>query len=101
MSKKAEYLANHNLKPSSYNTTASIIRNGVKGDQNRNKSHFVDLVLYEIKSREDAKPVTCKCLAICPIVHISSGDFLSTFLGRIRYTSQVPKAAIKGLVSTL
>jgi hypothetical protein len=101
MSEKAEYLANHNLEPSSHDTTASIIRNGVKGDQNRNKSHFVDLVLYEIKSREDVKPATCKCLAICPVVHISSGDFLGTFPGRIRYTSQVPKAAIKGPVSTL
>ena len=99
MSKKAEYLANHNLEPSSHETTASIIRNGVKGDQNRNKSYFVDLVSYEIKSREDVKPATC--LAICPAVHISSGDFLGTFPGRICYTSQVPKAAIKGPVSAL
>jgi hypothetical protein len=101
MSEKAEYLANHNLKPSSHETTASIIRNGVKGDQNRNKFHFVDLISYEIKSREDVKPATCKCLAICPAVYISSGDFLSTFPKRIHYTNQVPKAAIKGLVSAL
>jgi hypothetical protein len=100
MSEKAEYLANHNIEPSSHETTASIIRNGVKGDQNRNKSHFVDLVSYEIKS-EDVKPTTCKCLAICPVAPISSGDFLGTFPGQIRYTSQVPKAAIEGPVSAL
>jgi hypothetical protein len=101
MSEKAEYLANYNLEPSFYKTTVSIIRNSIKGNQNCNKSYFVDLVLYKIKSREDVIPATCKYLAICPVIYISSGDFLGTFSGRICYTSQVPKAAIKGPVSML
>jgi hypothetical protein len=93
MSEKVKYQTDHNVEPSSYETTARIIRDGLRGDKKRNKSLFVDLTSYEIKSN--------KSVAVFPIVPISPGDFLGTFPGTIHYTSQVPKIAIKGPLSGL
>jgi len=99
-----DFLANHNLKPTSAKSNTHILRYGIKGQLDRNKSIYVSLVPYEGHSDKrtfSSKTASTELLAVVPLVAVTPGDFLGLFPGRLRYTDQKPARAISGPVPNL
>ncbi|KAN0101933.1 hypothetical protein V8E51_012443 [Hyaloscypha variabilis] len=99
-----DFLANHNLKPSSTKSNIHVLRHGIKGQLDRNKSIYVSLVPYEGQSDRRAlsnKAALTELLAVAPLVAVAPGDFLGLFPGRLRYTDQKLMRAVSGPVPNL
>jgi hypothetical protein len=99
-----DFLANHSLKPTSTKSNIHVLRYGIKGQLDRNKSTYVSLVPYEGQSAKRTfsnKAASTELLAVAPLVAAAPGDFLGLFPGRLRYTDQKPTRAISGPVPNL
>ena len=95
------FLANHSMKPTSGKSNIHVLRHGIKGQLDRNKSIYVGLVPYDGESGKMAfknKTASTKLLLVAPLVPVAPGDFLGIFPGQLRYTEQKPTRAIKGPV---
>ncbi|PQE14720.1 Vacuolar sorting-associated 3 protein [Rutstroemia sp. NJR-2017a BBW] len=98
------FLADHRIKPTSGKSNIHVLRHGLKGQSDHNKSSFVSLVPYEGESGKrtlGTRRVSSELLAVVPLVPILPGDFLGIFSGRLRYTDQKPPRSIPGPVSNL
>ena len=98
------FLTNHSPQPTSGKSNTHVLRHGIKGQLDRNKSVYVSLVPYEGESDKKTfgnKAASNELLAVAPLVAVAPGDFLGIFPGRLRYTDQKPTRAIKGPVSNL
>jgi hypothetical protein len=98
------FLANHSIKPTSTKSNTHILRHGIKGQLDRNKSIFINFIPYEGSSDKRTfsnKAASTELLAIAPLVTVAPGDFLSIFPGRLRYTDTKPARAIGGLIPNL
>jgi hypothetical protein len=98
------FLTNDSPKPTSGKSNIHVLRHGIKGQLDRNKSAYVSLVPYEGESDKKTfgnKAASNELLAVAPLVAVAPGDFLGIFPGRLRYTDQKPTRAIKGPVSNL
>jgi hypothetical protein len=91
-------LTNHSPKPTSGKSNIHILRDGIKGQLDHNKSVYVSLVPY--KGESDKKTFGNKA-ASNKLLTIAPRDFLDIFPGQLRYTDQKPTRAIKGPVSNL
>ncbi|KAL5331024.1 hypothetical protein ACEPPN_000551 [Leptodophora sp. 'Broadleaf-Isolate-01'] len=83
------FLSNHSPKPTSSKPNIYILRHGIKGQLDRNRSVYVSLVPYESeldKKTFGNKAASSELIAIAPLVAVAPRDFLSIFLGRLRYT---------------
>ena len=81
-----------------------ILRHGIKGDIDGNKSIYVSLVSYEGISRKKTfagKAASTELLAVSPLVSVSPGDFLGIFSRRLRYTDKKLAGAIQGPIKGL
>ena len=99
-----DFLADHSLKPTSAKSNIHIIRHGIKGQLDRNKSIYVSLVPFEGKPDKmtfSNKPASTELLAVAPLVAVTPGDFLGIFPGQLRYTSGKPIRAISGPLPNL
>jgi hypothetical protein len=99
-----DFLANHSLKATSTKSNIHVLRYGIKGQLDHNKSAYVNLVPYEGQSDKRTssnKTASTELLAVAPLVTVAPGDFLGIFPGRLRYTDQKPTRAIGGPVSNL
>lgn len=98
------FLANHSIKPTSTKSNTHILRHGIEGQCDQNKSIFVSLIPYEGESDKKTlsnKAASTALLAVAPLVIIAPGDFVGVFPGRLRYTNAKPPRAIAGPVSNL
>jgi hypothetical protein len=98
------FIADHNIKPTSGKSNVHVLRHGLKGQSDRNKSRFVSLVPYEGESGKrtlGSRSGSTQLLAVAPLVPILPGDFLGIFSGRLRYTDQKPPRSIPGPVPNL
>jgi hypothetical protein len=98
------FKANSNIKPSSRKSNIHILRYGLKGQPERNKSIFIGLVPYEGESGKrtlGSRSASRDLLAVAPLIPISPGDFLGIFAGRLRYTDQKPIRSIPGPIPKL
>lgn len=105
-SEKEECKLDHKIEPTSCESTAHVLLNGLSHDSERNKSVFIDLVRYEVASEEiyyRNKSAVSKRIAVCPVVPVAAGDFLGTFPGALRYTKQdlMSTSDVQGPVSGL
>ncbi|KAH8597371.1 hypothetical protein B0O99DRAFT_670446 [Bisporella sp. PMI_857] len=92
------------LKPTSTKPNIYVLRYGIKGQPDRNKSIYISLAPYEGQSdkRTFSNKITSnKFLAVAPSIAIPPRDFLGLFPGRLRYTDQRPMRAISGPVANL
>ncbi|OBT44249.1 hypothetical protein VE00_05409 [Pseudogymnoascus sp. WSF 3629] len=99
-----EFMANCSLKPTSTKSNIHILRHGIKGQLDRNKSIYISLIPYKGKSDKIAfsnKAASADLLGVAPLVAIAPGDFLGIFPGRLRYTDRKPARAIGGPVLNL
>jgi hypothetical protein len=81
-SEKEKCRLDHDIKPTSYESTAHVLLNGVNYDSERNKSVFINLVRYEIESKKiyyRGKPAVSKRIAVCPMVPVALEIFLVRF----------------------
>ncbi|KAH7317397.1 hypothetical protein BKA65DRAFT_557602 [Rhexocercosporidium sp. MPI-PUGE-AT-0058] len=81
-----------------------ILRHGIKGDIDGNKSIYVGMIPHEGISEKKTfggKSPSAKLLAVSHLVSVSPGDFLGVFSGRLRYTATKPTGAIQGPVQGL
>ena len=106
LSKKEECKLDHKVEPTSRESTAHVLLNGLNHDTERNKSVFIDFVRYEVESEKTyyrGKPAVSKRIAVCPIVPVAPGDFLGTFPGALRYSKQdqMSTSDVQGPVSGL
>jgi hypothetical protein len=99
LTEREDFLADHGLKPTSAKSNIHVLRHGIGGQLDRNKSTYISLVLYEAKL--DRKSASRDLLTVAPLVAISPGDFLGIFPGRLRYTDQKPARGIGGPVLNL
>jgi hypothetical protein len=93
------FLANCQIRPTSRKSNIHILRHGLKGQPDRNKSSFINLVPYEGKSGKrtlGSRAASVELLAVAPLVPIFPGDFLGIFAGRLRYTAEKPPRSIPG-----
>jgi hypothetical protein len=98
------FLADHSLIPTSTKSNIHVLRHGIKGELDRNKSIFISFVPYEGDSDKETtrnRTASTKLLTVAPLVAVAPGDFLGIFPGRLRYTNQKPTTAIRGPVSNL
>jgi hypothetical protein len=98
------FLANHSMKPTSGKSNIHVLRHGIKGQLDRNKSIYVGLVPYNGESGKMAfknKTASTELLLVASLVPVAPGDFLGIFPGQLRYTEQKPTRAIKGPVPGL
>jgi len=89
-SEKEECKLDHKIEPTSRESTAHVLLNGLNYDTEGNKSVFIDFVRYEVESEKiyyQGKRAVSKRIAVCPIVPVAPGDFLGTFPGALRYTT--------------
>jgi hypothetical protein len=94
---REDFLANHRMKPTSTKSNIHVLRHGIKGQLDGNKSIYASLVPHEGKSDKrtfSSKTSSSNLLAVAPLVTISPGDFLGIFPGRLRCTDQKPSRAI-------
>lgn len=99
-----DFLANHSLKPTSTKSNIHVLRYGIKGQFDRNKSIYISLIPYEGQSDKRTfsnKTASTELLAVAPSVAVAPGDFLGLFPGRLRYTDEKPTRAISGPASNL
>src|SRR5277367_4233169 len=98
------FMANHKIKSTSGKSNIHVLRHGLKGQPDRNKSSFISLVPYEGKSSKrtlSTHSASVELLAVAPLVPIFPRDFLGIFARRLRYTDQKPPRSILGLVPKL
>jgi hypothetical protein len=98
------FMANCKIKPTSRKSNTHILRHGLKGQPDRNKSSFVSFVAYEGESGKrtlGSRIGSTKLLTVTPLVPILPGDFLGIFSGQLRYTDQKPSRSIPGPVPNL
>ncbi|CZR57726.1 uncharacterized protein PAC_07615 [Phialocephala subalpina] len=79
-SEKEECKLDHKIEPTSRESTAHILLNGLNHDTEGNKSVFIDFVRYKVESEKTYyrdKPTISKRIAVCPIVPVALGDFLN------------------------
>lgn len=98
------FLANCSLKPTSTKSNIYVLRYGIKGQLDHNKSINISLVPYKGKSDKRTfsnKTASTELIAVAPLVAVAPGDFLGIFPGRLRYTDQKPTRAIGGPVLNL
>jgi hypothetical protein len=98
------FMANHKIKPTSTKSNIYVLRYGLKGQPDCNKSSFISLVPYEGKSGKrtlGTRSASGELLAVALLVLIFPGDFLGIFAGRLRYTDQKPPRSIPGPVPIL
>jgi hypothetical protein len=98
------FMASCNLKPTSTKSNVHLLRYGIKGELDRNKSIYISLVPFEGKSDRptlSGKAASNDLLAVAPMVTVAPGDFLGIFPGRLGYTHQKPVRAIGGPVPDL
>lgn len=101
---KNNYLANQSIKAVSGKSNTHVLRCGIKGSVDSNKSIYISMVLYNGISGKrtlSGKPASTRLLAVSPLVSVSPGDFLGTLSGRLRYTNQKPARSIQGPVQGL
>ncbi|KAH8587244.1 hypothetical protein B0O99DRAFT_694701 [Bisporella sp. PMI_857] len=99
-----DFMANCKIKPTSTKSNIHILRHGLKGPPNRNKSVFVGLIPYEGESTKrtlSSRSASSALLTAAPLVPIRPGDLLGIFAGRLRYTDQKPARSIPGPVPNL
>ena len=99
-----DFLANYSLKPTSGKLNTYVLRHGIKGQLDRNKSIYVSLVPYKGQSDKRTfsnKTASTELLAIALLVAIAPGDLLGLFPGQLRYTDQKLTRAINGPVPNL
>ena len=104
LTEKDNYLACQSIKAVSGKSNMHILRHGIKGDIDGNKSIYVSLVSYEGISGKKTfagKAASTDLLAVSPLVSVSPGDFLGIFSGRLRYTDKKLAGAIQGPVKGL
>ena len=104
LTEREDYMANHKITPTSGKSNIHVLRHGLKGQPDRNKSSFVNLVPYEGESGKrtlSTQSSSTKLLAVAPLVPITPGDFLGIFSGRLRYTEEKPPRSIPGPVPNL
>ena len=98
------FIADHNIPPTSTKSNTHLLRSGLCGQPDSNKSRFISLMPYE---GESGRRTLGSCasstglLAVVPLIPIIRGDFLGIFPGRLRYTSQQPPRSIPGPVANL
>jgi len=98
------FMANHKIKPTSRKSNIHVLRYGLKGQPNRNKSSFVSFVPYEGESGKKTLGTlssSTQLLAVAPLVPVAPRDFLGIFARRLRYTDQKPPRSIPGPVTNL
>jgi hypothetical protein len=98
------FMANHKIKPTSRKSNIHILRYGLKGQPDRNKSSFVNFVPFEGESGNrtiGTRSSSTKLLTVAPVVPVAPGDFLGIFAGCLRYTDQKPPRSIPGPVQNL
>jgi hypothetical protein len=98
------FLANHSIEATSTKSNAHVLRHGIKGQLERNKSIFINFIPYEGTSDKRTfsnKTASTELLAVAPLVTVTPGDFLGIFPGRLRYTDAKPARAIGGPISNL
>ncbi|KFY02661.1 hypothetical protein O988_02001 [Pseudogymnoascus sp. VKM F-3808] len=99
-----EFMTSCSLKPTSTKSNTHVLRHGIKGQPDCNKSIYISLIPYEGKSDNitlGRKAASTDLLAVTPLVAIAPGDFLGIFPGRLRYTDCKPARAIEGPVPNL
>jgi hypothetical protein len=99
-----EFMASCSLKPTSTKSNIHILRHGIKGQLDSNKSIYISLVPYTGKSEKitfSNRAASTDLLAVSPLVAIAPGDVLGIFPGRLRYTDRKPARAIGGPVLNL
>lgn len=89
---REDFLANHDLKPTSAKSNIHVLRHGIKGQLDRNKAIYISLVHYKGKS---AKKTFSGKTASSDLVAVG------IFPGQIRYTEQKPPRAIGGPILNL
>jgi hypothetical protein len=85
---KDNYRTAQSIKAISGKSNEYVLRRGIKGDIDSNKSIYVSMIPYEGisgKKTFGGKTPSAKLLAISPLVSVSPGDFLGIFPGRLRY----------------
>ncbi|KAG9242209.1 hypothetical protein BJ878DRAFT_184464 [Calycina marina] len=98
------FLADHSVTATSGKSNDHLLRYGIKGKLASNKSVYVWIMPYEGDSGKrviGTKPASTRLYSISPMVAVAPGDFLGIFSGRLRYISQKPRRAVKGLVPGL
>lgn len=85
------FIADHNIKPTSGKSNVHVLRHGLKGQSDRNKSRFVSLVPYEGESGKrtlGARSGSTELLAVTPLAQFfletSWVSFPGDFAIRIR-----------------
>ena len=81
-----------------------VLRHGIRGRLDYNKSMFVNLVPYEGESGKGVtgnKPASTKLLSVSSLVLVAPRDFLGIFTGKLRYIDSKPSKTIKGPVPGL
>lgn len=81
-----------------------MLRHGIKGDIDHNKSIYINMIPYEGVSGKKTltgKSASANLVAVSPLVSVSPGDFLGIFPGKLRYTDEKPPGAIQGPVQGL
>lgn len=99
-----DFITDHNIKPTSAKSNVYVLRHGLKGQPDCNKSSFVSLVPYEGESGKrtvGTRSGSTELLAVAPVVPIIPGDFIGIFSGRLRYIDQKPPRSILGPVPNL
>jgi hypothetical protein len=99
-----DFLANYSLKPTSTKSNIHVLRYGIKGQLDRNKSIYVSLVPYEgqyDRRTFSNKAASTELLAVAPLVAVAPGDFLGLFPRRLRYRDQKPTRAVNRPVPNL
>jgi hypothetical protein len=98
------FLATHSIIPTSKKSNTYVLRHGIEGQCDQNKSIFINFIPYEGESEKRTlsnKTASTELLAVAPLVVIAPGDFLGIFPGRLRYTDAKPARAIGGPISNL
>jgi hypothetical protein len=75
------FKADHSITPTSGEPNIDILRNGINGQLDCNKSIYVGIVPYEVESGKRTignKPASTKLLAVCPLISVAPGDFLAS-----------------------
>jgi hypothetical protein len=83
-------------------STREVLRDGIRGDSERNNAIYVCLVPYEgppnKKRKLDGAAASRTAVAPCPVIPIAPGEFLGVLSGQLRYTQEVGNSdkAIRG-----
>jgi hypothetical protein len=91
-------MSSQSIKTVSGKSNTYILRHGIKGNIDYNKSIYVSMIPYEgisgKKTFGDKSP-SAKLLTVSPLVSVSPGEFLGISPGILRYTDTKPAGAIQ------